>query len=240
MVDWDKFAAEYDGVFLKNPLYRDVIERVVSLVEDGDGAEILDLGCGTGSVSFLLHERFPRAGITGVDPSEGMREVYAERFRNEENVSVEEGSSLSVPAADGSFDYVLSNLALHHVPPERREACAAELARVLKSGGSLIYADIFCDVDGPPDDLERSNDLIEKGIAHAQYCLDHGACEMAIILLRALPLNLGNDGEYLTTTDVWGEALRGAGLEVVDVSRLAPEEIAYSIIHARKPQSSGL
>jgi len=33
---------------MEDPLYRDVIERMVSLVEDGDGKDILDLGCGTG------------------------------------------------------------------------------------------------------------------------------------------------------------------------------------------------
>jgi len=233
MVDWDNFASDYDDIFLENPLYKATIGRMVALIEDGDGKNILDLGCGTGILPERLIERFPDARITGVDPSGGMREVFAERFKDRKGVSVAEGSSLAVPAVDNHFDCMLSNLALHHVKPEQRGDCAAELARVLKPGGTLIYADLFCDVDGGPEDPERCRDLIEKQVSHALYCLDHGAFEMMVLLLRALPPTLRNDGEYLTTTEVWSEALNGAGFGDIEVVHVPPEEICVRIIHAR-------
>jgi ubiquinone/menaquinone biosynthesis C-methylase UbiE len=233
MVDWDKFAGDYDSVFLESPLYRDTIERMTALVQDGDKKSILDLGCGTGTISEVLLTKFPGARILGVDPSAGMRDVYAERFNNEEGVSVDEGNSLAVPSVDDYFDCVLSNLALHHVLPEQRDDCAAELARVLKPGGAFIYADLFCDVDGPPGDVQRSRDLIEKGVSHALYCLEHGAYQLMILLLRALPWNLENDGEYITTTEVWIQALRRAGFIDIEVTHVPPEEVGTRIIHAR-------
>jgi ubiquinone/menaquinone biosynthesis C-methylase UbiE len=232
MVDWDKFARDYDGIFLENPLYKATIERMVALVSDGNGKEILDLGCGTGILSERLIRNFPDAMVTGVDPSVGMREVYSDRFKRQGEVTVAEGSSLAVPAARNSFDWVLSNLALHHVTPQQRDDCAAELARVLKPGGYLIYADLFCDVDGTTDDPERCRDLIEKGIFHALYCLDHGAYRMMILMLHSLPLDLRNDGEYLTTTERWGGALKEAGFAEMEVLRIAPEEAGIRIIKA--------
>ena len=233
MVDWDNFAGDYDSVFLEDPMYVNTIEEMVAQVEEGRDKKILDVGCGTGNVTERLHDKFPSASVLAVDPSEGMREVYAERFKHEEGVSVADGSSLAVPAVDNHFDCVLSNLALHHVIPEQRGDCAAELARVLKPGGTLIYADLFCDVDGGPEDPERCRDLIEKQVSHALYCLDHGAFEMMVLLLRALPPTLRNDGEYLTTTEVWSEALNGAGFGDIEVVHVPPEEIGIRIINAR-------
>lgn len=222
MADWDTFAVDYDGIFMESAIYRETIERMVGLVEDGNSKSFLDLGCGTGNVTTAVLERFPEARVLAVDPSEGMRESSARKFEGIEGVTVAEGGALSVPAPDGEFDYCVSNIALHHVPPEQRDRCAAELARVLRPGGALIYADFFCDVDGAPDDPEWCRDIIESHVAYAFDCIEHGAFEMTILMFRSLPATLRQDGEYLTTEDVWIAELERAGFGSFDVIRVPP------------------
>ncbi|MFH1150202.1 MAG: class I SAM-dependent methyltransferase [Actinomycetota bacterium] len=235
MADWDSFSQDYDRIFKENPLYLDSIARLVGHLEDRTGMAVLDLGCGTGNVSAAVLERFPSAHVRGVDPSEGMRAQYAERLGAAGDVEVKIGDALGIPYDRDSFDFLVTQLALHHVPPEDRGRCAAELARVLKPGGRLVYADMFTDVDGEPFDPERSRDIINKMTAAALFCLDHGAYEMMQIMLATLPRDLSNEGEYMTTEAVWREALEGAGFEVLEVETIPPVEIGMRIIVAELP-----
>ncbi len=233
MADWDSFAEGYDNIFLESPIYLRTIELMVELVEDGDGSNILDLGCGTGNVASSLHKRFGGAHIVAVDPSEGMLEVAALRFEGIEGVRVARGDALAIPGNDDEFDYALSNIALHHVQPEQRGECAAELARILKTGGELIYADFFCDVDGGPGDPEWCRDIIESHAAYALDCLENGAYEMMLLMFKSLPATLRQDGEYLTTEGVWIEELRRVGFGEFDVIDVPPEGTGTRILRAR-------
>lgn len=232
MADWDRFSNDYDRIFKENPFYLDTIARIVEHVGDAEGKAVLDLGCGTGNVSEAVLGRFPGAVVRGVDPSEGMRKQYAERLTGAGNVEVKIGDALGIPFDRDSFDALVTHLALHHVPPEQREACASELARVLRPGGRLIDADMFCDVDGEPFDPERTRNIINKMMAAALFCLDHGAYEMMQMMLASLPRELSNEGEYVTTDAVWREVLEAAGFEVLQVERVPPEEIGIRIIVA--------
>jgi ubiquinone/menaquinone biosynthesis C-methylase UbiE len=233
MADWDSFAAGYDDIFLESRIYLETIELMVGLLEDGTCGDILDLGCGTGNVTARLHERFGGARIVAVDPSEGMLEVAARRFGGAVGVRLARGDALAIPGGDGEFEYALSNIALHHVRPEQRAACAAELARVLETGGELIYADFFSDVGGGPGDPEWCRDIIESHAAYALDCLDGGAYEMMLLMFKSLPATLRQDGEYLTTVQAWMEELQGAGFGDFDVVRVPPEKAGTRILRAR-------
>ncbi|MGH9562460.1 MAG: class I SAM-dependent methyltransferase, partial [Terracidiphilus sp.] len=89
----------------------------------------LDLGCGDGQ----LTERILAAGasVTGIDASPKM--AAAARARG---LAVEEGSAEAMPFADGSFDAVFSNAALHWVRDQ--DAMMAEVHRVLHPGGRFV------------------------------------------------------------------------------------------------------
>jgi ubiquinone/menaquinone biosynthesis C-methylase UbiE len=229
---WDDLASRFDDIFLADPAYRETLERMVGLVEKGEDARIMDLGCGTGNLIALLLDRFPRARVVGVDPSPGMRERCEQRFGSLPNVEIREGDGLVIPYPDADFDCVLSSLALHHIPPDLKKDNAAEIARVLAPGGSLIHADVFSGVPGPPDDPERARDIIQRIVAKALYSLDHGAYRLMIGELSALPRILKEDGEYLLTVEEWSDILRGAGFtgfQVIDIPPVDLTKIVYCI-----------
>jgi ubiquinone/menaquinone biosynthesis C-methylase UbiE len=95
---------------------------------------VLDLGSGIGTWSELLAERF-EATVVGVEPSARMREV-AEREHAHPRVRYLEGSAEHIPLADASVDAALLSYVIHHV--EDRDACAAELRRVVSPNGHVI------------------------------------------------------------------------------------------------------
>ena len=93
------------------------------------GENILDLGCGDGQ----LTQRIAATGatVTGVDSSPAM--VAASRARG---IAAEEASAESLPFANGTFDVIFSNAALHWV--HGQDAMMAEVRRVLKPGGRFV------------------------------------------------------------------------------------------------------
>ena len=234
VADWDKFSIDYDRIFLEYPVYVDTLRKMVEQVEHGNESRFADIGCGTGNAIEQVLASFPGAHIIGIDPSEGMRERCAWRFAGNPQVEVIDGGALAVPLEDGVCDYALSSFALHHVHPDYRGQCAREIARVLAPGGMLVYADVFCDVDGPPDDPERAKDIINKMVGAALYCLDHGAFDMAMIMLKSLPADVLADGEYVTTVGTWTGVLEEAGFAILSVQSIEPDGLGTRIIVAER------
>lgn len=104
-----------------------------------DGQRILDLGCGWGSLSLWLGERYPRAQIVGLSNSKGQREFIMARAseRGLSNLTVLTGNvaEFDFPSA-GEFDRVLSIEMFEHM--RNYEALLAKVAAWLKPAGELF------------------------------------------------------------------------------------------------------
>ncbi len=229
-LDWDEFANDYDGVFLLDPVYINMLEMLLGQIGDANGKRILDIGCGTGNLAFQLLQRSPGSLVLGMDPSAKMRELFSSRFSGLENVAFTDGDALAIPARDSEFDFVVTSLALHHVPRETKAGCASELARVLKPGGTLLYADRFVDRDGPPGDPERARDTIRKMTGWAMYCLDNNAYEKAVMIIESIPNDLRENGEYVITSEAWLGYLRDAGFTGLELLAIPPAEYGLKVI----------
>lgn len=231
---WDEFSGDYDSLFEKDPMYADALRMMLELMGDVNRRNVVDLGCGSGTLISIIAERCPDAGIYGIDPSARMVEICAGRFRDLANVHIGEGTGVDIPLPSEHAHCVLSNLALHHIPPGDRKRCAGEIARVLKPAGRLVYCDMFCDVAGPLDDPERCRDIIQKMVGKSLYDLEHGAYETMLLHIGDIPAVLREEGEYFTTDEVWREAFAGASLGRFEVIPVPPVEFGYRIITATK------
>jgi SAM-dependent methyltransferase len=101
------------------------------------GAQVLDVACGTGNLSFPA----ARAGaiVTGVDIAPNLLETARARAKAEGvNIRFDEGDAEALPYADGSFDEVVTMFGAMFAP--QPELVAAELARVCRTGGRVAMA----------------------------------------------------------------------------------------------------
>ena len=116
---------------------KDDYPQMLAELEHEPFADVLDVGCGTGSVIELLHDTYPDARYTGLDLTPAMIEVASSKGLP--NCEFMAGDAEDLPFADASFDAVLSSNSFHHYP--HPEAFFAGALRVLRPGGRLILRD---------------------------------------------------------------------------------------------------
>ena len=98
---------------------------------------ILDVGCGTGSLSFALSNTFPNASITAIDFSQAFVD-HARANVGNRKLHFEQGDAAALSYGDAQFDAAVSLLVLNFVP--RAEKAAREMRRVTKPGGVVAAA----------------------------------------------------------------------------------------------------
>jgi SAM-dependent methyltransferase len=102
----------------------------------GDG-DLLDVGCGTGSLVFALAERWPGRRIVGID----LAEPYLDFARQREgagSIEFRRADASSLPFPDASFAGAAAQLVLNFLPDPAR--ALREMRRVTRPGGVLAAA----------------------------------------------------------------------------------------------------
>jgi SAM-dependent methyltransferase len=147
-----KLHGHHDGVIRRPRLYeygaaigflgrrRRVYDDLAALSGAQPGDQLLDIGCGTGYFTRRAARNVTPGGhAIGIDQSPPMIE-YASR-QAPANCTFQLASAQALLYPDGSFDVVISSLAIHHLPPDDRPTALHEAYRVLRPGGRLLIAD---------------------------------------------------------------------------------------------------
>ena len=123
---------------------RDVLRRravVREALAARPGERILDVGCGPGFYVAELLEEVGRGGsVVGVDSSEAMLGIAANRAEGKGDATFAEGNATALPVADADFDAALCVQVLEYV--EDVPAALRELRRALRPGGRLVIWDV--------------------------------------------------------------------------------------------------
>ena len=129
--------------FLFRGQWQELRQKTASLASIQPGEQVLDVGCGTGTLALEVARRAGRAGrVVGVDPSsEQIARARSKAARHKVPVDFQIGVIEHLAFPDQTFDVVLSTLMMHHVPAPLKRQGLAEIARVLKPGGRLVIAD---------------------------------------------------------------------------------------------------
>jgi ubiquinone/menaquinone biosynthesis C-methylase UbiE len=115
-------------------------------------ARLLDLGCGTGAFLREVKRNYPRLAVTGLDLSAPYLAVARRRLLPWSRVSLIESAAEAMPFATAEFDIVSCLYLFHELPARVRRAVVAEIRRVLKPGGILIFVDSLQTGDEPDYD----------------------------------------------------------------------------------------
>lgn len=103
---------------------------------------ILDIGCGTATLTLMIEDKFKSATVIGLDGDPKILEIARQKI-NEKNkrVTLHEGYSTNIPFEDGRFELVFSSLMFHHLTSEDKRRTLSEVHRVLGVNGEILIAD---------------------------------------------------------------------------------------------------
>lgn len=131
----------------------------------------LDLGCGDGQLTEILLDQIGPRRLVGID-LDPLETEAAQRFPFYERVDT--CSADAIPEADASFDFVVSNSVLEHIPP--LEGTIAEVGRLLKSSGRFFFTvpgpgfhDNLAGTLSPWGDRASYLHALDKRLAHFHY-----------------------------------------------------------------------
>lgn len=129
---WSRF---YDAPLVQRLTYRPEHDAVLRGLREVAHGRVLDLACGTGLLAARIPRELPGAEVVGCDFSRGM---LAQAARHERIAALVQGSALSLPFLEGSFDAVVTTEAFHWFPDQRQ--ALAELHRVLVPKGRVFVS----------------------------------------------------------------------------------------------------
>ncbi|MBX9745761.1 MAG: methyltransferase domain-containing protein [Hyphomonadaceae bacterium] len=132
-------------------------EKMLRLAELTAGENVLDIGCGTGTLAILAKRQVGDAGVVhGIDAApEMIAQARVKAKRAGVELVLAEGVAQGLPLPDQAVDVVLSTLMLHHLPRKSRPEIVREIKRVLKPGGRLLAVDFIKPASGRKSFMDR-------------------------------------------------------------------------------------
>lgn len=104
---------------------------------------VLDLGCGTATLTILIKRLHPAANVIGIDSDPRILGVARVKIaRAGLAIPLDQGMAFELPYPDGYFDRVFSSLVFHHLKRDKKIRTVAEVFRVLRTGGEFHIADL--------------------------------------------------------------------------------------------------
>jgi ubiquinone/menaquinone biosynthesis C-methylase UbiE len=183
-----------------------------------DGERILDVGCGTGSLTFALAKAADLAEIAAVDYSPVFVEEVIRRNTNP-RIKIQQADACALPFQDSTFDRALALLVLHFVPEAGK--AVAEMRRAVRSGG-VVAAAVWDHLGGMPGMRMMVDTVAALGESGRQlrsrYCfqpmmqpgeLRRTFAEQGLVDIAEMELMIRMD--YQSFADYWAPIAAGEG-----------------------------
>ena len=132
----------YDPVVRLTTRERRVKQALIAATDTPEGATVLDLGCGTGTMSIWIKQQHPGARVIGVDLDPVILDIA--RVKAEQaGVAIEfiEASAADTLLPNDSVDRVVSSLFFHHLMTDQKLQVIHEMFRILAADGEVHISD---------------------------------------------------------------------------------------------------
>jgi ubiquinone/menaquinone biosynthesis C-methylase UbiE len=203
--------------FSREPEYVEANRGFIECLGIGDQDRVLDLACGTGTLSDLIYAESAGVAICGLDLSRESlllaRQHFAER---DDRPRLVEGSADRLPFPDRVFDAVVMGNSIHNLPDA--PALVAEIRRVLRPGGLFGFNTSFYAGTFPPG-TER---FYREWLARALAAIGERHRAERAAGGEGIPRCRGSVAPAFSrrwrSPDDWAALLRDAGFEVMLVN----------------------
>lgn len=139
---YESLTRFYDRV-LRATLKEDRFKRL--LVEQAAlraNHRVLDVGCGTATLTILLKQACPEADVTGIDGDAKVLDLARAKIESAAlDIALTHGLASQAPYPSGSFDRIVSSLVFHHLTTEEKRRTLTRMRELLVPGGEVHIAD---------------------------------------------------------------------------------------------------
>ena len=140
---YNELSSQYTELISKCvPRYGELLYNMFHYIpDDFKPKRILDLGCGTGNLTERILKHYPEAEIDALDISEDILKESQKRFKDKPNVRYIQADFQKMHLPPGSYDLVLSSIAIHHIQDQEKAVLYREIFQALSTDGLFIFAD---------------------------------------------------------------------------------------------------
>lgn len=232
---WERYFRYYDTLNQTIP-YGRLISRHVELLAPKPSDVVLDAGTGTGNVALALLAT--GATVVGMDFCEPALRMCREKAPQVEFRFGDLTGRLDFP--DASFDKIACCNVIYTLQPEAQRNAVAELARVLKPGGSAaitVFGEKFKALKVYFETIRRQR--VEHGFLNAvAFAIKHSVNTARILYYVGRIRRSQKSGDYTFYTErMLTDLLVEGGFEVELVEPIFARQCLIAL--ARKPQTAG-
>lgn len=222
--NWDDHVVHAEEI-ARSPGFQRLRDRILALAAPRPDETVVDVGSGTGLLTLALAERVERVWAVDISPS--MCEYLRAKTASAQltNVEVVAASAVSLPLVDCFADLVVSNYCFHHLDEDGKSQALAEVRRVLRPGGRLVFADMMFRVSVAD---ARDRRVIGTKI---RAMLRKGPAGVARLARNGLRY-AGGHWERPARAEWWHEAMSAAGFVDIGIELLEHEG---GVATARRP-----
>lgn len=189
---FDEWAPSYDAQIRGMvPHYEEIHETLLALLALRPPRRMLDLGAGTGYTLRRVVEAFPELRATGLDVSGEMLERARQRLDHLAHRVELRQADIAAPEIDGSFDAIISILAVHHLFADEKRHLFSRIWEHIEPGGIFLLADYFrpamdrlselYDLPSEPDPHEVEHDHPDTAAEHLSWLTAAGFAAVDIV-----------------------------------------------------------
>lgn len=203
---FEEEAIKYDSIIIKLiPYYKEMVQAIIATIpfQSDKEIDIIDLGCGTGTISHAIQQQYTHAKFTLVDIAENMLKTAEQKLGKSCTYINSDFNNFDF---DKQYDVIVSSLALHHLETDsEKQLFYNKIYKALKDGGVFINGDV---IKAQTEELQDR--FIEKWVAYMSLSVD-----IQEIKEKWLPNYYAEDRPIPLMSHL--EMLKNAGFKDIDV-----------------------
>lgn len=222
--NWDAHVVHAEEV-ARGEGFRALRDHIIEAAGPVRGETCVDIGAGTGLLTLPIAS--VGVYVWAVDISPAMREYLRAKASSAglDDVHAVVGSAVSLPLVDACADVVVSNYCFHHLSDVDKRRTLAEVRRVLRPGGRLVFADMMFRLSVA---RRRDRQVLRDKV---RGMVRKGPAGVRRLVKNALRI-ISRRWEQPADAQWWRDALLEAGFHDISVEELHHEG---GIATARKP-----